>query len=203
MASLAATVGRVTELADKVGRPPEEVLNSEALHLDCGVPVDVIDALLQGRAAGEESIQLRFLQRLQMLQRTQLREDGRKYTQVDIAKGTGISRQQINALCNGERRPTMDHVALIEQFFNRDAGWLQSGDAAALNTALLRREKALLQEYADFETSNQDGSPNLFSRLGVENIALRAALLPDDRSRAKVVRWLDHLLEEESERKNQ
>ena len=194
---LAAAIERVTGLAAKLDRRRDEVLAPSTLHLASGVPVDVIEALLEGEPAGERDIQRRFLQRLDLLSRTHVKENGRKFTQGDIANETGISRQQINALFNGERRPTMVHCSQIERFFQRPAGFLQSEDSDALLGALLAVEKKLLEEYAARESVSY-ATPSIFERHGVEGIALRAALLPTDHDRQKVLEWLDWFMSERS-----
>ncbi|MEV6686378.1 helix-turn-helix transcriptional regulator [Streptomyces sp. NPDC051130] len=194
---LAATIGRVTALAERLGRRREAVLDPSTLHHASGVPVGVIGALLRGESAGEKDIQLRFLQRLELLHRTHLKANGRKYSQVEIATETGISRQQISALFNNERKPTMVHCSQIERFFRRPAGWLQSDDTDALHSALLQVEKSLLETLATAEDPSPSSESSIFETLGVERIALRAALLSSDRDRQKVVSWLDELLQEE------
>ncbi len=188
MRSLAATVERVTALAAKAGRRLEEVLDPSTLHLASGVPVDVIEALLQGRPAGEPDIQVRFLQRLELLRRTHLDENGRRYSQAAIADATGILRQTINAVFLNKQKPSMSHCSRLEQFFDRPSGWLQSEDVEALDNALRLEETSLLKEYANRET-------HIFEHYGVERIALRAALLPD-KAQQKVVDWLDGLLQD-------
>ncbi|MFF3313166.1 transcriptional regulator [Streptomyces sp. NPDC002952] len=195
--SLAATIERVTALAAKLGKAPTVVLDPETLSRASGVPAAVVRTLLNGESEGEPDIQLRFLQRVALLQETH-NGNGRKVTQADIARGTGISRQQINALLNGERRPTMDHCARIEGFFDRPAGFLQSQDTDALNNALVLLEKSLLEELAAREQA-----PAIYARHGVESIALRAALLPTDRDRQRVLTWLDQFMSELDQKRDE
>ncbi|MEU3404586.1 helix-turn-helix transcriptional regulator [Streptomyces sp. NPDC006670] len=203
---LTAAAERIVRLGARLGRSRDEVLRAEALGGACGVPLDVIRALLQGRAAGEPDIHERFRQRLDLLHETHRKDDGRKFSHGEIARQSGISRQQVQALLCGDRRPTMDHCARLERFFNRPAGFLQSEDAEALGCALAGIEKALLRECQ--EHSERDAlaaaasaaagrRPNLYERHGVDGIALRAALLPD-RGRTKLLEWLDTYMEEEA-----
>ncbi|MFF4370559.1 helix-turn-helix domain-containing protein [Streptomyces sp. NPDC001594] len=202
---LTAAVERIVRLGARLGRSRDEVLRAETLGGACGVPLDVIRALLQGRAAGEPDIHERFRQRLDLLHETHRKDDGRKFSHGEIARQSGISRQQVQALLCGDRRPTMDHCARLERFFNRPAGFLQSEDAEALGCALAGIEKALLRECQ--ERSERDAlaaasagagrRPSLYERHGVDGIALRAALLPD-RGRTKLLEWLDTYMEEEA-----
>ncbi|WP_053684412.1 helix-turn-helix transcriptional regulator [Streptomyces sp. WM4235] len=195
--ALTAGVARVVNLAARLGRSCEDVLDPGDLHLATGVPVAVVEALLRGENAGEPDIQERFMQRLEVIRATHVRENKRKHSQAQIAKTTGISRQQINALVNGERRPTMDHCARIERFFGRPAGFLQSLDAEAVANAVLPLENALLEELARREPSVMTISFNeILAGHGVEGIAARAALLPTDQHRAKVAEWLDSFMAE-------
>lgn len=112
---LAAVVSRVTALADRLGVPHAEVFDTGRLSGASGVPEPVVKALLGGRPAGEPDVQARFLQRLDLLRRTRLKPNGRKYTQQEIADGAGMSRQQAGALINGDRRPTMEHCDALQQ----------------------------------------------------------------------------------------
>ncbi|MEW1638512.1 helix-turn-helix transcriptional regulator [Streptomyces sp. NPDC093801] len=202
---LAAAVERVARLGAKLGRSRDEVLAPETLTRACGVPLDVIRALLQGRAAGEPDIHARFRQRLDLLHETHRKDNGRKFSHGEIARESGISRQQVQALLGGDRRPTMDHCARLERFFDRPAGFLQSEDSEALGCALATIEKTLLREYQEHSERNAlaaaapagAGRPGLYERHGVDGIALRAALLPDQ-GRTKLLEWLDHYMDEQA-----
>ncbi|MFF4646994.1 helix-turn-helix domain-containing protein [Streptomyces sp. NPDC001389] len=200
---LAAAVERVAGLGAKLGRSRDEVLDPETLHRACGVPLDVIRALLQGRAAGEPDIHARFRQRLDLLHETHRKDNGRKFSHGEIARESGISRQQVQALLGGDRRPTMDHCARLERFFDRPAGFLQSEDSEALGCVLAAIEKTLLQECQEHSERNAlataapagAGRPGLYERHGVDGIALRAALLPDQ-GRTRLLEWLDTYMDE-------
>ncbi|ANW17299.1 helix-turn-helix domain-containing protein [Streptomyces clavuligerus] len=192
--ALAASVARVTELANRRGLDLGEVFGVHGLSDASGVPADVVAALLEGRAAGEPDLQARFLQRLGLLRRTRLKPNGRRYTQQEIADGAGMSRQQAGALINGDRRPTMEHCDAIQRFFGVHAGFLTADDADALNSALLRTEQRLLQEHAQ-HAADTDPLERLLQDHGVRGIAWRAAQLPTDKHRDKVTEWLDMLLE--------
>ena len=122
-----------------------------------GVPEPVVRALLSGQPAGEPDVQARFLQRLDLLRRTRLKPNGRKYTQQEIADGAGMSRQQAGALINGDRRPTMEHCDAIQRFFRVHAGFLTAEDPEALASALQRTEQELLQKLADRERGGRGG----------------------------------------------
>ncbi|MFI1395428.1 helix-turn-helix domain-containing protein [Streptomyces sp. NPDC020681] len=188
---LAASVARVAELAERLGLSHGEIFDVHQLSDASGVPAEVVAALLAGRPAGEPDLQARFLQRFDLLRRTRLKENGRRYTQQEIADGAGMSRQQAGALINGDRRPTMEHCDAIQRFFKVHAGFLTAEDADALNGALQRTEQRLLQDYAG------EGDPleRLLQDHGVRGIAWRAAQLPTDKHRDKVTEWLDMLLE--------
>ncbi|MBD0841354.1 MULTISPECIES: helix-turn-helix domain-containing protein [unclassified Streptomyces] len=196
-AALPAVVARVTALADRLGVPHAEVFDTGRLSVACGVPEPVVKALLSGRPAGEPDIQARFLQRLDLLRRTRLKPNGRKYTQQEIADGAGMSRQQAGALINGDRRPTMEHCDAIQRFFRVHAGFLTAEDPEALAGALQRTEQELLQQLAEREAAAaaEDPLERLLQDHGVRGIAWRAAQLPTDQHRDKVAEWLDMLLE--------
>nr|WP_240449326.1 helix-turn-helix transcriptional regulator [Streptomyces harenosi] len=194
-----AVVARVTALADRLGIPHTEVFDVGRLSVASGVPEQVVKALLSGRPAGEPDVQARFLQRLDLLRRTRLKPNGRKYTQQEIADGAGMSRQQAGALINGDRRPTMEHCDAIQRFFRVHAGFLTAEDPEALASALQHTEQDLLQKLADRERAAAAAADDPLERLlqnhGVRGIAWRAAQLPTDQHRDKVAEWLDMLLE--------
>ncbi|MGW7402239.1 helix-turn-helix domain-containing protein [Streptomyces sp. NPDC054833] len=198
-AQLPAVVARVAALADRLGVPHAEVFDVRRLCVASGVPEPVVRALLSGRPAGEPDVQARFLQRLDLLRRTRLKPNGRKYTQQEIADGAGMSRQQAGALINGDRRPTMEHCDAIQRFFRVHAGFLTAEDPEALAGALQRTEQELLQKLADRERAAAESVADPLERLlqdhGVRGIAWRAAQLPTDQHRDKVAEWLDMLLE--------
>ncbi|MEV0977536.1 helix-turn-helix transcriptional regulator [Streptomyces sp. NPDC049915] len=198
-AVLSAVVTRVTALADRLGVPHSEVFDTTRLSVACGVPEPVVKALLSGRPAGEPDVQARFLQRLDLLRRTRLKPNGRRYTQQEIADGAGMSRQQAGALINGDRRPTMEHCDALQRFFRVHAGFLTAEDPEALAGALQRTEQDLLQRLADRERAAAAAAEDPLERLlqdhGVRGIAWRAAQLPTDQHRDKVAEWLDMLLE--------
>jgi transcriptional regulator with XRE-family HTH domain len=194
---LAAVVTRVATLADRLGVPHREVFGTGRLSVASGVPESVVKALLSGRPAGEPDVQSRFLQRLDLLRRTRLKPNGRKYTQQEIADGAGMSRQQAGALINGDRRPTMEHCDALQRFFRVHAGFLTAEDPEALAGALQHTEQELLQKLAAREAAAavEDPLERLLQDHGVRGIAWRAAQLPTDQHRDKVAEWLDMLLE--------
>ncbi|MFJ2566153.1 helix-turn-helix domain-containing protein [Streptomyces sp. NPDC087568] len=198
-AALPAVVARVTALADRLGVPQAEVFDVGRLSAASGVPEPVVRTLLSGRSAGEPDVQARFLQRLDLLRRTRLKPNGRRYTQQEIADGAGMSRQQAGALINGDRRPTMEHCDAIQRFFRVHAGFLTAEDPEALAGSLQHTKQELLQRLADREreadTAADDPLERLLQDHGVRGIAWRAAQLPTDQHRDKVAEWLDMLLE--------
>ncbi|MFJ9627424.1 helix-turn-helix domain-containing protein [Streptomyces sp. NPDC091280] len=198
-AVLPAVVDRVTALAERLDVPQAEVFHVGRLSRASGVPDPVVRALLSGRPAGEPDVQARFLQRLDLLRRTRLKPNGRRYTQQEIADGAGMSRQQAGALINGDRRPTMEHCDALQRFFRVHAGFLTAEDPEALAGALQRAEQDLLQKLADRERAAAEAAGDPLERLlqdhGVRGIAWRAAQLPTDQHRDKVAEWLDMLLE--------
>jgi transcriptional regulator with XRE-family HTH domain len=149
--ALSAVVARVTALADRLEVPHAEIFDVGRLSAASGVPEPVVKALLSGRPAGEPEVQTRFVQRLDLLRRTRLKPNSRKYTQQEIADGAGMSRQQAGALINGDRRPTMEHCDAIQRFFRVHAGFLTAEDPEALAIALQHTEQELLQTLADRE----------------------------------------------------
>ncbi|WP_458246564.1 helix-turn-helix domain-containing protein [Streptomyces sp. MAI_2237] len=196
-AALSAVVARVGTLADRLGVPHTEIFDTRRLSAASGVPEPVVRALLGGRPAGEPDVQARFLQRLDLLRRTRLKPNGRRYTQQEIADGAGMSRQQAGALINGDRRPTMEHCDAIQRFFRVHAGFLTAEDPEALTTALQSTEQDLLQRLAERDEAGTAADPleKLLQDHGVRGIAWRAAQLPTDQHRDKVAEWLDMLLE--------
>ncbi|MFJ6983321.1 MULTISPECIES: helix-turn-helix domain-containing protein [unclassified Streptomyces] len=196
-ALLSAVVARVSALAERLEVAPFEVFATGRLSVASGVPEPVVKSLLSGRPAGEPDVQARFLQRLDLLRRTRLKPNGRRYTQQEIADGAGMSRQQAGALINGDRRPTMEHCDALQRFFRVHAGFLTAEDPEALAGALQNIEQELLQKLAAREAAaaTEDPLERLLQDHGVRGIAWRAAQLPTDQHRDKVAEWLDMLLE--------
>ncbi|WP_320782882.1 helix-turn-helix transcriptional regulator [Streptomyces sp. CRN 30] len=198
-AALPSVLPRVTALADRLGVAHAEVFDTGRLSAASGVPESVVKALLGGRPAGEPDVQARFVQRLDLLRRTRLKPNGRRYTQQEIADGAGMSRQQAGALINGDRRPTMEHCDALQRFFRVHAGFFTAEDSEALADALQHTEQELLQQLADRERQAAEAAADPLERLlqdhGVRGIAWRAAQLPTDQHRDKVAEWLDMLLE--------
>ncbi|MFJ6726527.1 helix-turn-helix domain-containing protein [Streptomyces sp. NPDC091281] len=196
-ALLSAVVARVSALAERLEVAPFEVFATGRLSVASGVPEPVVKSLLSGRPAGEPDVQARFLQRLDLLRRTRLKPNGRRYTQQEIADGAGMSRQQAGALINGDRRPTMEHCDALQRFFRVHAGFLTAEDPEALAGALQHTEQELLQKLAAREAAaaTEDPLERLLQDHGVRGIAWRAAQLPTDQHRDKVAEWLDMLLE--------
>ncbi|MCN9241564.1 helix-turn-helix transcriptional regulator [Streptomyces sp. RY43-2] len=194
---LPTVVSRVTALADRLGVPHAEIFDVPRLSVESGVPEPVVRALLSGVPAGEPDLQERFLQRLDLLRRTRLKPGGRKHTQQEIADGAGMSRQQVGALINGDRRPTMEHCDALQRFFGVHAGFLTAEDPEALAHALQSAEQELLQQLTEHEVAGgpEDPLERLLQDHGVRGIAWRAAQLPTDQHRDKVAEWLDMLLE--------
>ncbi|MFD5558200.1 helix-turn-helix domain-containing protein [Streptomyces sp. NPDC127068] len=149
--SLPGVLTRVRGLADRLGVSHAEVFDVTRLSVASGVPEAVVKDLLSGRPGGEPDLQARFLQRFDLLRRTRLKPNGRRYTQQEIADGAKMSRQQAGALINGDRRPTMEHCAAIQRFFGVHAGFLSAEDADALAFALQLTEQELLQRAAVHE----------------------------------------------------
>jgi transcriptional regulator with XRE-family HTH domain len=199
---LPAVVARVTTLADRLGLDHAEVFDPARLSVASGVPEEVVTALLAGRTRGGTDLQTRFLQRLDLLRGTRKKPNGRRYTQQEIADGAGMSRQQAGALINGDRRPTMEHCAAIQRFFQVHAGFLTAEDPDALAFALQGTEQELLRRLDQREAAGRgtaedarDPLEKLLQHHGVRDIAWRAAQLPTDQHREKVTEWLDMLLE--------
>ena len=194
---LSAVVARVAALAERLGVPHAQVFDTGRLSVACGVPERVVWPGVRGGRAGEPDVQAGFLQRLDLLRRTRLKPNGRKYTQQEIADGAGMSRQQAGALINGDRRPTMEHCDALQRFFRVHAGFLTAEDPEALASALQHTEQELLQQLAAREAAAaaEDPLERLLQDHGVRGIAWRAAQLPTDQHRDKVAEWLDMLLE--------
>ena len=197
---LPAVVARVTALADRLGVPHAEVFDTGRLSVASGVPETRGEGPAERPSAGEPDLQARFLQRLDLLRRTRLKPNGRKYTQQEIADGAGMS-----APAGGrphQRRPAPHHGALRRHPallpgarripHGRGSRGPRGRPADAPNrsfsnsspTVSARRPKAA-----------HDPLERLLQDHGVRGIAWRAAQLPTDQHRDKVAEWLDMLLE--------
>ncbi len=102
-----------------------------------------------GRPAGEPDLQARFLQRLDLLRRTRLKPNGRKYTQQEIADGAGMSRYRRAPSSTATGAPPWSTATPSSASFRVHAGFLTAEDSEALVGALQRSEQELLQQLAE------------------------------------------------------
>ncbi|MGW1143246.1 XRE family transcriptional regulator, partial [Streptomyces zhihengii] len=95
-AQLAETLERLTHATGRTGQL-SDVLDVEDLSHQTGITSDVVAALLDGGHAPETSVTDRVRQRLEFLRASRLRDDGNRYSQGDLAKIAGVSRQTLAA----------------------------------------------------------------------------------------------------------
>lgn len=130
---VAAAVAKLKEQLETLGRTTD-VINFERIESTTGIPVDVVKRLFAGEAVAREEYDLSFQQRLQFLRRTRLREDGKEYSAIDIARAIGVSKPTITALLRGDRNPSLEVSASLARFFRvQSAFFTIDGGEALLN----------------------------------------------------------------------
>lgn len=95
---------------------------------------------------------------------TKLREDGKRYTQGQIAEYVGVTVATIQNLLRGTRNPGLDVASKLETFFEVPAGRLSRDGSDALVSALDRTVEGvmLMAQLKGIELSNlslRGGSP--------------------------------------------
>ncbi|MGW0608702.1 XRE family transcriptional regulator [Streptomyces sp. NPDC002640] len=161
-------------------RSREDLLDPAQLSVASGVPAEVVEMLLEGQTAPEESITDRIIRRIEHLRETQRRPDGRRYSYEEIAGSFGATKASLSNLVrrrNTEHRraggPLATTQAGVERFFfGTENGWLSAAPEIALNRALQPVLTALQQETRT-ETLVDQRAVTLRS----------AAALPDDKWR--------------------
>ncbi|MEV6025941.1 hypothetical protein [Streptomyces sp. NPDC052036] len=186
--SLAETLGHIDSLLSD-GQSRDDVLDVQQLSVNCGVPQDVVEMLLNGRQAPAEDITDRIIRRIAHLRETRRRPDGSRHSYDEIASSFGATRAALSNLVNGRRspretaQPTRDvrrrtarsggplastQAGVERFFFGEPNGWLSAEPESALNEVLQPVLEAL-RTAVDHDCN------------GSRATALRtAAALPDD-----------------------
>jgi hypothetical protein len=207
--ALAETLSRIGSLLGD-GRSPGDVLDTEKLSIDTGVPKDLIKALLDGEEPPEEDVTDRIIRRFDHLRETRLRPDGTRHSYEEIAAAFGASRASLSNLVNSRKKTPPEHGAeqrpgrsggplastqagIEKFFFGQPNGWLSAEPESVLNDAL-QPVLATLRSAAGAD-SDSYSEPRV--------VALRtAATLPDDKW-ALVVGFIETLERQVREERRQ
>ncbi|WP_369228543.1 helix-turn-helix transcriptional regulator (plasmid) [Streptomyces sp. R39] len=111
------------------------VLRAEDLSSETGIPAEVVQRLLTGGRAEETSVADRVRQRLDFLRTTRLRDDGKPYSQDQLADVAGVTRQTFGDWLK-KGMPSLESADRLRRFFNLPPGFFFADDAEALNEAL-------------------------------------------------------------------
>ncbi|MFI5979933.1 helix-turn-helix domain-containing protein [Streptomyces sp. NPDC051555] len=134
-------------------------LDPEPLARSTGLPESVVVAGLHRRPLPESDFLQQVTQRLEFLRRTRLGPAGRPYTQAEIAHGAGLTPQWFGRFLRGEKAPSLEHAARIEDFFQVPRGFLTATPSQALDRALREKleeeQSRQLAELQDFKRKNQ------------------------------------------------
>ncbi|MFJ5740061.1 helix-turn-helix domain-containing protein [Streptomyces microflavus] len=136
---LAEVMASIDELLAVIGLG-REAIDLEGLTRKTGIPARRVLQLLDGARPvsppGTEGEQEVFVERLRFLRDTRLAPGGKKYTQDEIAAGTGISHGQVGYMLKGERTPKLLVAAKLERFFNVTPGFFTASEYQLLLRAL-------------------------------------------------------------------
>ncbi|MBT2458873.1 helix-turn-helix domain-containing protein [Streptomyces sp. ISL-86] len=150
------SLARLEELIEEAELDWAEILDPGPLSLSTGLPVSVVVAGLHRRAMPTVSILEQVGQRLEFLRTSRLRPDGRPYTLKEIGDGAGLTSQWLRQIVKGEKKPSLEHAARIEDFFQVPRGFLTATPSQALDRALRDRlEDEQAKQMAEFRSRNQ------------------------------------------------
>ncbi|MCX4682131.1 helix-turn-helix domain-containing protein [Streptomyces sp. NBC_01433] len=164
MNDVAEKVATLKNQIEQLGMTVDELLDFPEVAKRAALPEEVIRRLFAGEAVAAEEIDLPFSERLQYLLPTKLREDGKRYTQGQIADYVGVTVATIQNLLRGTRKPGLDVASKLETFFDVPAGRLSRDGSDALVSALDRTVEGvmLMAELKGIELTNlslRGGSP--------------------------------------------
>ncbi|MFE7072649.1 hypothetical protein ACFU96_21460 [Streptomyces sp. NPDC057620] len=164
------------------------VLDAEDLSRTTGISsAKDVRALLNGKDLADDDIDTRIRERVQLLCRRCLSENGKDYDDKDavtalakdIAGGIGVSIVWARQLVLGEKTPSMKHGHQLTRYFGVPDGFLTETPAAALNRAL----QPYLQIEHKIEADLDDPLAALKERFGLVGVARRGE--PLSREEAK------------------
>ncbi|MFF5532760.1 helix-turn-helix transcriptional regulator [Streptomyces cinerochromogenes] len=139
----ARLAGTLERLHHAVGRCElTDVLNTQDLSFETGIPQAVVEVLLAGGRAEEVSVAERVRQRLDLLRETRRREDGKKYTLEEIAAAAGVTRQTMSEW-RRKGLPSLESADRLRRFFSLPPGFFFADEPEALNEALQRHLQRL------------------------------------------------------------
>ncbi|MGW3390745.1 helix-turn-helix domain-containing protein [Streptomyces cinereoruber] len=181
--SLSETVAAINELITALRRDPG-IINLDKIHYATGIPTDVISSILAGNKVDLDSMSPPLAERLQFLQKTRLKETpagATKYTNVEIAKGTGVTKTTVGNVLNGKKGASNDVTVALAGFFGVEVGYFLDPWSKVLNDALKPEYQALkdlaLLRRVGIKTIRFRGNPHLDDKLGQEvRAALREAI---------------------------
>lgn len=164
---LAGTLERIRRAAGRSDL--SEVLNTEELSLETGIPESVVLTLLEGGQAAGTTMPERVRQRLDFLRETRRRDDGKRYTLKEIADAAGVTRQTMSEwLTKG--LPSLESADRLRRFFSLRPGFFFADEPEAL-------DEALQQHLQDLESKSdplaQLRTPEIL------RLAARGVLSPD------------------------
>ncbi|MFF9074580.1 helix-turn-helix domain-containing protein [Streptomyces sp. NPDC014872] len=161
---VAEKVATLKDQIEQLGMTVDELIDFPEVAKRAALPETVIRRLFAGEVVPSEEIDLPFSERLQHLVPTKLREDGKRYTQGQIAEYVGVTVATIQNLLRGTRKPGLDVASKLETFFDVPAGRLSRDGSDALVSALDRTVEGvmLMAQLKGIELTNlslRGGSP--------------------------------------------
>ncbi|MEW1927089.1 helix-turn-helix transcriptional regulator [Streptomyces sp. NPDC088360] len=166
----------VDAYAARLGKTRGDLLPPPHVSYMTGIAAERAQALLDGvpltdeepaQAKEREGFRLALLlPRLTFLRATRLNPATQKpYKDADIAARTGITRQTVWNIFNGERKPRHDMVGTLETFFHAPLGFCFRSEGEALTEHLRRMVNEDLPKLA---------TKVALKRLGADSLALRS-----------------------------
>ncbi|MFC9266226.1 hypothetical protein ACFTXJ_00360 [Streptomyces zhihengii] len=184
--SVVAAATRVRELAERLALDADDFLSVTRISSSAGVPVDIIRALLAGRAAEQRDLTAVFTSRCQDLKKR------RRVASDAIGQALGVSGSHAHYLITGKRKASMEQCVALAAFFDVRAQYLTATDHDAVLDLLRDDERRMLEELAAAEPAPAADAEmaRLLNSPGIRSIAARAADLDPERRRA-LAAWVD------------
>lgn len=138
-AALGETLDRIRRLAAERGQTLHDVVDPEGLADAIALPIEIVQALLNGEMLPPDDIEQRVCQRVHALYLARIARTGMRPTDVrrEIQTHLGRSHEWVRLLCYGRKVPNVGDLHKLRDFFGVcDSFHFTDPASHALNKAL-------------------------------------------------------------------
>ncbi|MGW3154620.1 helix-turn-helix domain-containing protein [Streptomyces sp. NPDC001089] len=162
------------------------------LSYETGIPQPLVIELLNGGRAPQTSTSARVCQRLGFLRDTRRDEDGRKYTQVELAEVAGVSRPTLNSWLK-DVAPPLERAERLRCHFKVPPGFLTATEPEALAEALKSKLQEVKPQLQAAEDAIGSLPPELQESEDLQRLALRGSQMDpaDLKNFLNFLEWAD------------